>query len=199
MQGLLPGSVSKYCLQHSPIPVTVVRPSLKREKKKQKRLADPTRRSYNQILEMSERRGSRFFDASSGTDSSLTILPDEEAAVAEALGLSPSYFRSRSSVSVASVSEKSSSPHDEHEPTSSVMWDSLDEAVKQAHTSGDFDSPELTDSESAGTPLGSLGHDLSPVKTNDSTASNSSTLRPDTSSVQHAELAVEELSPVSGT
>lgn len=206
MQGLLPGSVSKYCLQHSPIPVTVVRPSLKREKKKQKRLADPTRRSYNQILEMSERRGSRFFDASSSTDSSLTILPDEEAAVAEALGLPPSYFRSRSSVSVASVSEKSSTPHDDHEPTSSVMWDSLDEAVKQAHTSGDFDSPELTDSESAGTystvkakPLDSLGHDLSPVKTNDSTASNSSTLRPDTSSVQHAEPAVEEFSPVSGT
>ncbi|KZF22733.1 adenine nucleotide alpha hydrolases-like protein, partial [Xylona heveae TC161] len=32
IQGLLPGSVSKYCLQHSPVPVIVVRPSSKREK-----------------------------------------------------------------------------------------------------------------------------------------------------------------------
>ncbi|KAH3137040.1 hypothetical protein KXV82_000923 [Aspergillus fumigatus] len=51
VQGLLPGSVSKYCLQQSPIPVIVVRPTTKREKKKKKRQADPTRRSYNQILE----------------------------------------------------------------------------------------------------------------------------------------------------
>lgn len=62
MQSLLPGSVSKYCLQQSPIPVIVVRPSTKREKKKKKRLADPSRRSYNQILEMSERRGSHIFE-----------------------------------------------------------------------------------------------------------------------------------------
>lgn len=34
IQGLLPGSISKYCLQNSPVPVIVVRPSAKREKKK---------------------------------------------------------------------------------------------------------------------------------------------------------------------
>ena len=33
IQGLLPGSVSKYCLQNSPVPVVVVRPEEKREKK----------------------------------------------------------------------------------------------------------------------------------------------------------------------
>ncbi|ODM16645.1 hypothetical protein SI65_08152 [Aspergillus cristatus] len=99
MQSLLPGSVSKYCLQQSPIPVIVVRPSTKREKKKKKRLADPSRRSYNHILELSERRGSHIFDPSSSTDSSVARLPDEEAAVAKALGLPPSYANSRGSLS----------------------------------------------------------------------------------------------------
>ncbi|PWY71126.1 adenine nucleotide alpha hydrolases-like protein [Aspergillus sclerotioniger CBS 115572] len=110
VQGLLPGSVSKYCLQQSPIPVIVVRPSTKREKKKKKRLADPTRRNYNHILEMSERRGSDIFDRSSSRDSSVSKLPDEEAAVAAALGLPQTYTNSRSSLS---TSERSSVSHDE--------------------------------------------------------------------------------------
>ncbi|KAL5365167.1 hypothetical protein BJX96DRAFT_158677 [Aspergillus floccosus] len=112
VQGLLPGSVSKYCLQQSPIPVIVVRPSPKREKKKKKRLADPTRRSYNQILEMSEQRGSRILEANSSTESNISRLPDEEAAVAAALGLPQSYTSaSRSSLSMSS--ERSSVSHDE--------------------------------------------------------------------------------------
>ncbi|KAH8154195.1 uncharacterized protein LAJ45_01963 [Morchella importuna] len=53
LQGLLPGSVSKYCLQHSPVPVIVVRPSSKREKKKEKRKADPGRKVYQEILQSS--------------------------------------------------------------------------------------------------------------------------------------------------
>lgn len=53
-QGLLPGSVSKYCLQHSPVPVIVVRPSSKREGKKKKRLRDPARRGYRDILDKSD-------------------------------------------------------------------------------------------------------------------------------------------------
>ncbi|GKZ40054.1 hypothetical protein AbraIFM66950_002109 [Aspergillus brasiliensis] len=110
MQGLLPGSVSKYCLQQSPIPVIVVRPTTKREKKKKKRLADPARRNYNHILEMSERRGNHIFDRSSSRDSSVSKLPDEEAAVAAALGLPSTYTHSRSSLS---TSERSSVSHDE--------------------------------------------------------------------------------------
>lgn len=51
LQGLLPGSVSKYCLQHSPIPVIVVRPSTKREKKKEKRKQDPGRRVYQEMIQ----------------------------------------------------------------------------------------------------------------------------------------------------
>ncbi|KAF3492240.1 universal stress protein family domain-containing protein [Arthroderma uncinatum] len=79
MQGLLPGSVSKYCLQQSPIPVIVVRPSNKREKKKQKRLAaDPSRKSYNHFLRMSEARGGRLLDTSVSGNSSTSRLPGEE-------------------------------------------------------------------------------------------------------------------------
>ncbi|KAJ5725684.1 uncharacterized protein N7483_007041 [Penicillium malachiteum] len=110
VHSLLPGSVSKYCLQKSPIPVIVVRPSPKREKKKNKRRADPTRKSYNHILELSEKRGTRIFDASSSTESSITRLPDEDAAVAEALGIPPTFrTHSRSSLSDhSSVSDKDS-------------------------------------------------------------------------------------------
>lgn len=53
-QGLLPGSVSKYCLQHSPVPVIVVRPTSKRDKARDKRANDPDRQTYRKILEKSE-------------------------------------------------------------------------------------------------------------------------------------------------
>ncbi|KAL4958508.1 hypothetical protein BDW69DRAFT_153721 [Aspergillus filifer] len=108
VQGLLPGSVSKYCLQRSPIPVIVVKPTTKREKKKKKRLADPTRRSYNNILQLSEQRGSHIFSAPSSRNSSVSKLPDEEAAVAAALGLPPqNYTNSRNSLSASDRSSVS--------------------------------------------------------------------------------------------
>ncbi|OJK03563.1 hypothetical protein ASPACDRAFT_39181 [Aspergillus aculeatus ATCC 16872] len=132
VQGLLPGSVSKYCLQQSPIPVIVVRPSTKREKKKKKRLADPTRRGYNNILEMSERRGSHIFDRSTSRDSSVSKLPGEEAAVAAALGLPHSYTNSRSSLS---TSERSSVSHDE-----SLSLNGLVEAATPSPSSGSLEN-----------------------------------------------------------
>ncbi|KAK9388239.1 hypothetical protein V1515DRAFT_598182 [Lipomyces mesembrius] len=58
-QGLLPGSISKYCLQHSPVPVIVVRPGEKRLKKKEKRQADPARRAYMDIVESSKSSSTR--------------------------------------------------------------------------------------------------------------------------------------------
>lgn len=127
VHSLLPGSVSKYCLQQSPIPVIVVRPSPKREKKKKKRRADPTRRSYNQILEMSEQRGSQIFSASASNDSSTSKLPDEEAAVAEALGLPASYSNAASRSSL-SVSDRSSISHDDSDSTYPIR-NSLDAVV----------------------------------------------------------------------
>lgn len=53
ISGLKAGSISKWCLQNSPVPVIVVRPDRKRDKAKQKRMQDPNRRSYLEILEKS--------------------------------------------------------------------------------------------------------------------------------------------------
>lgn len=52
-QGLMGtrNSFSKYCLQYSPVPVIVVRPEDQREKKKKKREADPSRRSYADMIQ----------------------------------------------------------------------------------------------------------------------------------------------------
>ena len=102
-QGLLSsGSVSKYCLQYSPIPVIVVRPSRKREAKKRKRQQDPSRTGYRDILDKSEDaprgRGGHLLDAQNrmsvvgGDLGALGELdsagdPDHEARmVAEAIG-----------------------------------------------------------------------------------------------------------------
>ncbi|EEB05632.1 usp family protein [Schizosaccharomyces japonicus yFS275] len=52
---LSPGSISKFCLQKSPIPVIVVRPDRKRQRSKNKRMKDPSRKSYVDILEKSVR------------------------------------------------------------------------------------------------------------------------------------------------
>ena len=57
MQSLLPGSVSKYCLQQSPIPVIVVRSSQKRLRKKRKRQLDPTRSLYSSMIHQAQQAG----------------------------------------------------------------------------------------------------------------------------------------------
>ncbi|MCJ1285646.1 hypothetical protein MMC26_004987 [Xylographa opegraphella] len=91
IQGLLPGSISKYCLQNSPVPVIVVRPSAKREKKKRKRRADPNRKSYLGILEKGGTDGSgilNYVDSPnlSGQEDH-QAREDEARAVARAIGL----------------------------------------------------------------------------------------------------------------
>jgi len=99
-QGLMPGSVSKYCLQYSPVPVIVVRPSSKRDKKKRKRMRDPARRGYRDILDKSgdAEEGGHILDArnrrsilSPETLSELGKRDAEEEArmVAEAIGYRP--------------------------------------------------------------------------------------------------------------
>lgn len=190
MQGLIQGSsVSKYCLQHSPIPVIVVRPSPKREEKKNKRLADPSRRTYNHIRELSGRNnhGTGWLDASSSNNSSASKLPDEEAAVAEALGLPASYNSVPQTPSSAEVVSSSGSTTDEGDGPQSVMWNSLDEAVKRAHAAGEFDQ-ESIDNESIGSSTipparspdsANDSGKLTPVPTNES--SGSSTIGPDAS------------------
>ncbi|KAK1084653.1 hypothetical protein LTR33_002538 [Friedmanniomyces endolithicus] len=99
------GSVSKYCLQYSPVPVIVVRPSKKRARRKEKREKDPGRKGYRDILDKSDDaprgRGGHLLDdrnrsSIAGLDLGLlgdldTRDPDEEARkVAEAIGYRPS-------------------------------------------------------------------------------------------------------------
>ena len=87
-QGLLPGSVSKYCLQHSPVPVIVVRPSSKRDKSRHKRALDPSRHGYKDLL---EKAGPNILDTdhSNYITEEDTFLPSDEeaAAVAAAIGV----------------------------------------------------------------------------------------------------------------
>ncbi|KAF2139305.1 uncharacterized protein K452DRAFT_275486 [Aplosporella prunicola CBS 121167] len=93
-QGLLPGSVSKYCLQHSPVPVIVVRPSTKRAKTKRKRLQDPTRTGYRDLLDKSGPAGSHILDTHNRHsimlgDIAKEASEEEAAAVAKAVGFVP--------------------------------------------------------------------------------------------------------------
>ena len=97
ISGLLPGSVSKYCLQNSPVPVIVVRPTSKREKKKRKRRLDPTRRVYQEML--GSEKGSNVFNRIEADHSSPgEITPEasqkEADAVARAIGIPTEYSAS---------------------------------------------------------------------------------------------------------
>ena len=89
LQGLRSGSVSKYCLQNSPVPVVVVRPEDKRKKKKNKRLADSKRQGYNSVLAQSNASANGRIDAQQpGSEASET----EATAVARAIGLNEDAF-----------------------------------------------------------------------------------------------------------
>ncbi|KAB8300224.1 hypothetical protein EYC80_000441 [Monilinia laxa] len=79
-------SFSKWCLQYSPIPVVVVRPTEKRLKKKQKRDADPARQSYSRILQESGVNGHETSIVASNLESATGPLIEAHA-VAAALGL----------------------------------------------------------------------------------------------------------------
>jgi nucleotide-binding universal stress UspA family protein len=84
-QGLLPGSVSKFCLQNSPIPVIVVRPNSQRARTKRKRQKDPSRHGYKDLLDKAGADGSDIFvDVN---EEGAPASDDEAAAVAAAIGI----------------------------------------------------------------------------------------------------------------
>lgn len=89
-QGLVASrnSFSKYCLQYSPVPVVVVRPDEKRQKKKGKRDNDPEKQTYRQMLQSSMGIHEADSDAVNAWQVESKLSADEEAAkVARALGL----------------------------------------------------------------------------------------------------------------
>ncbi|RYP57556.1 hypothetical protein DL769_009407 [Monosporascus sp. CRB-8-3] len=83
-------SFSKYCLQYSPVPVVVVRPTEKRKKKKLKRIGDPSRQSYINMLAGHKHEADS--ENSSLYELEPNITADEEAhRVAVAVGLPAAY------------------------------------------------------------------------------------------------------------
>ena len=88
MQGLLPGSVSKYCLQHSPVPVIVVRPSAKRMKKKKKRQQETGRSLYSSMIDQAQSSGGRHLHDRHAHSTALPkrATAQEAEAVTKAIG-----------------------------------------------------------------------------------------------------------------
>lgn len=89
-QGLLPGSISKFCLQNSPIPVIVVRPNTQRARGKRRRQQDPLRHAYRDLLDKSGQEGGHILDSSSRNSIDMDVSPasdDEATAVASAMGV----------------------------------------------------------------------------------------------------------------
>jgi hypothetical protein len=143
-QGLLPGSVSKYCLQHSPVPVIVVRPSSKRDKARSKRANDPDRHGYRDILAKSE----SLLDVNSPRNS--FFANDEEAsAVAAAMAASKPSADTHPLAQVAHV-ESSSDEEDDHEADVGPLDGMRSPAVlmKSPHLQN-LDSPELSSESSS--------------------------------------------------
>lgn len=85
-KGMLLGSVSKYCLQHSPVPVAVVRPEDKKVKKSSKqRLSGLMRLGSGNIPTMSS-----FSNVSEDSDG------PKDSSMFNKLSLKQSKYRSRS-------------------------------------------------------------------------------------------------------
>lgn len=159
VQGLVSNrnSFSKWCLQYSPIPVVVVRPTEKRIKKKNKRGADPSRQDYARILRESGINEHETNPGSSAVELEISNTPDVEAhAVAAALGLPAAFDPTLKPIHLAgshalrqvesgtsdvtNISKESPSPDSRSQsPT----------AVFKSPKSAQLDSPALSDNESS--------------------------------------------------
>ncbi|KAL8993551.1 MAG: hypothetical protein Q9169_006259, partial [Polycauliona sp. 2 TL-2023] len=98
MSSFVTGSVSRYCLQNSPVPCIVVRPNKKRLAKKSKRLADEKRRNYQGVLRLSGARGSTQALQTNNNHSDMEgtaggATEKEAQAVAAAIGIPRSLSR----------------------------------------------------------------------------------------------------------
>ncbi|KAJ6782059.1 hypothetical protein PWT90_10576 [Aphanocladium album] len=126
IQGLVNNrnSFSKYCLQYSPVPVVVVRPTEKRIKKKVKRANDSSRQTYLGMLSATLGKHEADSETSSTYELETQISADEEAhQVAKVLGLPAKfdptikpinphdYLRTRSPAPSTSTAREPQSPN----------------------------------------------------------------------------------------
>jgi Universal stress protein family len=106
-QGLLPGSISKYCLQNSPIPVIVVRPNAQRARSKRKRQADPSLQEFRDLLDKS---GTEDHFKSISQDQLEEAAEDEAAAVLAAIGLTAKEIAAQRQSPLSQVHSAEDSP-----------------------------------------------------------------------------------------
>ncbi|KAH7077496.1 hypothetical protein BKA63DRAFT_410133, partial [Paraphoma chrysanthemicola] len=139
-QGLLPGSVSKYCLQHSPVPVIVVRPTSKRDKARSKRANDPDRQGYRDILAKSE----SLIDVNSPRNS-FFANDDEALALAAAMTSKQPQETTHPLAQVAHAEDSD----DDREPQTFDDPRSPGVMMKSPHLQN-LDSPDFSDDPSSG-------------------------------------------------
>lgn len=138
-QGLLPGSISKFCLQNSPVPVIVVRPNMQRARGKRKRLQNPSRQGYRDLLDragieghlLDEKNRDRLDQLGEETVAS----QDESAAVTAAIG-----FRKEH----AAAAKGSPLTRVESAATDVTESEYGDERLMKSPELQDLDSPELS-------------------------------------------------------
>lgn len=142
-QGLLPGSVSKYCLQHSPVPVIVVRPTTKRDKARTKRANDPDRQGYRDLLAKSE----SLIDVNSPRNS--FFANDDEALAQPAVA--PSKQPPSDAHPLAQVAHAADSSDDDDASPGNMLDDPRSPGVmmKSPHLQN-LDSPDFSDDPSSG-------------------------------------------------
>lgn len=159
VQGLVSNrnSFSKWCLQYSPIPVVVVRPTEKRIKKKNKRGADPSRQDYARILRESGINEHETNHGSNVVELEISNTPDVEAhAVAAALGLPAAFDPTLKPIHLADshalrqvesgTSDITIVSKDSHSPDSRPESPT---AVFKSPKEVNLDSPALSDNESS--------------------------------------------------
>lgn len=149
-QGLLPGSVSKYCLQHSPVPVIVVRPSSKRDKARNKRALDPNRHTYKDLLEKS----GHLLESDTPNiiaEDSREASEDEAAAVAAAIGYKPLTGGSPLVHAETAPAEMESKTSTSEDASGNSALDDLKSPgiVMKSPELQNLDSPEISDSSSS--------------------------------------------------
>lgn len=128
----------------------VVRPTLKRQKKKRKRQADPSRKHYIDLLNKSEANTGHIVSSRSSIAEGTLVAPEIEAeAVAEAIGLPPNYNKSVDPMALTRVhSTRRGSALSETDEASSDGQRSPG-VVMQSPNLAKLDSPAMSESEAS--------------------------------------------------
>ncbi|KAK3940341.1 hypothetical protein QBC46DRAFT_261210 [Diplogelasinospora grovesii] len=145
IQGLMNtrNSFSKYCLQYSPVPVVVVRPDDKRNKKKEKRMLDPTRQSYVAMLAHNAGKHEAESGASSLYELERGLSADEEAhRVAAAIGLPAAFDPTIKAFDHRGSSAPRQSPSAPPSPPLAEMTSASSPRTVPSTESGDEESEE---------------------------------------------------------